>query len=216
MVEKEKIGEEEEKFVKIYTKPYLVQTPLECVKWPRCVIERFERPEIAWTSLSAEKTSFSKSVVVYADKETVWNLVSDPNKFTVFDDGIIDVDWPGGDTFVVKDVYKAGTGAWKTQYFEEKIIEKNPPDMIRYEIDRKGHKEQFTYKLENGGEKDKTILTMQFDANFAIENHRELEDMMEKMCFNIARFSTDKEKFARLIKEFHPTKEEFNLKKSRG
>ncbi len=187
---------------KIYTKPNLVEIPLECVKWPRCVIPAVTRPEVAWTSIVSERTMISKSVVVHAARDKVWELLGDPRKIPVFDEGVIDVELLDENTMRVKDVYRAGDGPWKTQVFTEKILDREPSRLIKYEIEREGHYEQFTFTMEDGKEKGTSIVTLQFDGNFAVANPKDVENMMEKILMNIARVAIDKQTFERMVKAF--------------
>ena len=189
---------------KIYTKPKLVQIPLECVKWPRCAVVAVRRPKVAWTDVISEKTMISKSVVAHTTRDKVWDLLGDPKKIPVFDEGVIDIEFIDKDTLQVKDVYRIGDDPWKTQVFTAKILDKQPSRLIKYEIDREGHKEQFTFTLEDGEEEGTTIVTLQFDGNFALANPRDVEIMMEKMLVSIARVAIGKPALEKMVKEFKP------------
>jgi hypothetical protein len=190
--------------VKIYTKPSFDQLPLECVKWPRCAIVASRRPEIAWTNIVSEETMFSKSAMVPTTVDKVWELIGDPDKIPVFDEGVVEIDWIDESTFKVKDVYRTGDGPWKTQIFTTKVVKKEPPRLIQYEMGREGHKEVFTFSLEEGKEKDTAVFTLRFNGNFAVANPREVEILLEKICFNVARMAIDNKVFTKMVKEFRP------------
>lgn len=190
--------------VKVYTKPSLVQIPLECAKWPRVAKVAVARPEVAWTEVVSEKTMLSKSVAIRTNIDKVWELIGDPNKIPVFDEGVIEIDWVDDNTFKVKDVYRIGDGPWETQVFTEKVLKKEAPRLIQYEIEREGHKELFTFTLEGDAKKDTTILTLRFDANFALANPRDVEILLEKIGVNVARLAIDEATFRKVVKEFKP------------
>ncbi len=190
---------------KIYTKPNLVQVPLECAKWPRIAnVAIGRRPELAWTEVVSEKAMLSKSVAVHTNIDKVWELIGDPLKIPVFDEGVIEIDWVDDNTLTVKDVYRIGDGPWKTQVFTLKVLRKEAPRLIQYEIEREGHSELFTFTLEGDPKKDTTIFTLQFDANFALANPRDVEILLEKICVNVARITIDDETFRKLAREFEP------------
>ncbi len=190
--------------IKVYSKPSIVQSPIECAKWPRCAIVAAARPEVAWTNLVSERTMLSKSVAIHAKKEKVWELIGDPNKIPVYDEGVVEIDWVNKDTLKVKDVFRTGESSFKTQVFTVKVLKKDPPNMIQYEMERDGHKEIFTFTLEGESKGRNSIFTLQFDSNFALANPRDVEFMLEKISVNIARLSTDSDTFKKMVREFDP------------
>jgi len=189
---------------KIYSKPNIVQSSIECAKWPRCALVAAARPEVAWTNIVSERSMLSKSVTIHAKKEKVWELIGDPNKIPVYDEGVVEIDWVNKDTLKVKDVFRTGEGSFKTQVFTVKILKKEPPSLIQYEMERDGHKEFFTFTIEGEPKGRTSIFTLQFDSNFALANPRDVELLLEKICVNIARLSTDKDTFEKMVREFEP------------
>lgn len=189
--------------MRIYTKPMLVQIPLEYTKWPRVALAAIKRPHVAWTEVVSEKTMISKSVLVHTTRDRVWELLGDPKKIPVYDEGVVGVEFIDDCTLRVKDVYQKGlNGPWETQEFTEKILDKEPSKFIKYEIEREKHKEQFTFTLDDGEKKGATIVTLRFDANFALANPDEVEAMMEKILLNIARIAIDKQTFQKMVQAF--------------
>lgn len=187
---------------KIYTKPNLKYIPLEGVKWPRCAIVAITRPEVSWTKIVSENSMISKSVVVHAPRAKVWDLLGDPKKIPVFDEGVIDIEMIDDKTMRVKDVYRVGEGPWKTQEFIEKILEVKPSSSIKYVIEREEHQEHFTFTLDDGKEKGTTVVSLKFEGNFALANPKDVENMIEKILLNIARVAIDKATFERMAKAF--------------
>ncbi|MCP4718442.1 MAG: SRPBCC family protein [Desulfobacteraceae bacterium] len=196
--------------IKVYSKPNIIQSQIECAKWPRCAIVASMRPEVAWTDIVSEKTMLSKSVTIHANKEKVWELIGDPNKIPVYDEGVVEIDWINKDLLKVKDVFKTGEGSFKTQEFTVKVLRNEPPNLIQYEMGRDGHEEFFTFSIEGQPKGRTCIFTLQFDSDFALANPRDVEFMLEKISVNIARLSTDKETFKKMVKEFKSP----NLKKT--
>lgn len=188
--------------IKIYTKPNLVHIPLECVKWPRSAQVKVARARVAWTRFVSEKTMISKSVEVHASRDKIWELLGDPEKIPVYTEGVIDIEFIDENTLKVTDVYRAGNAPWETQVFTERITDKQPLKLIKYEIEREEHKELFTFMLEDGQKEDTTIVTLQFEGNFALANPEDVETMMEKVLVSVARVVTDKRTFQQMVRAF--------------
>jgi len=195
-----------EQDIAIYTKPIVNGVCTHLLRWPRTAAVARVKPRVSWVEFLPQTTIISKTVAVHAPAKKVWELIGDPENIPTYCAGVVSVEMIDEKTYMVTDTVPPKRGdIWGQERFKEEVIERSPEKLIKYRVYADdGMGEDYTFELTP--HEDTTIVNMKMEADFKLENHNEVEEMMEGVLMDIARLSMSKEDILRRIKEFESRK----------
>lgn len=162
----------------IYTSPRLVMMPHNWANWNKRVsIVPSKLIDFPWGKMQ-QTTRINKSIMVKADIEKAWKVVSNPSNIPLYVDSVIKIT-ENKEGFNMDVTYLSEEKkSWAKDTLKATIVEKKPPNSFSFtfELPEK-HKETIGYLMEENPKG--TLLTQYFEVDGKLTNPEDDEIRME-------------------------------------
>lgn len=186
---------------KIYTKPSLRNTSRQTIGWARSANIAMLTPTVAFADFVGEHTTISKSIAIDTTISKVWDVIGDPQNAPAFTPGLISMEDLGDNKYMATVMIPPASGdEWKTESYEEEIIDKQENKVIHYRLLHPSAQADYIFSLEEND--NKALLSGKLEIGHKISNHDEMANDLENILYQVAKLAMSPDDLVKKIKKF--------------